>query len=118
MKQRHKIIIVGFPIFFLTILGFAYIEALGSITNSKSIEYREDCYDLEFQGVGGSMYNTLCDLRDQNEKLIEQNKQIIAEEQKQTKLLDQIDCYNFFYYANQRNWNCGIPLNLTGVWTP
>ena len=118
MKQRHKIIIVGFPIFFLTILGFAYIEALGSITNSKSIEYREDCDTVNLREYHNVLDSLVCDLRDQNEKLIEQNKQIIAEEQKQTKLLDQIDCYNFFYYANQRNWNCGIPLNLTGVWTP
>lgn len=49
---------------------------------------------------------------------------ILEEEQKQTALLDQIDCYTHhpigafgFQYSTQARI-CGEPLNVTGVWTP
>jgi hypothetical protein len=110
-------VIIGFPITFLTILGFAYIDALALIENPLTNNYREDCKANNFLNGGGD-YFVLCDIRDQNEKLIEQNKQIIIEEQKQTVLLDHIDCYTEFYFTMQKHEQCGDPLNITGVWTP
>jgi len=53
-------------------------------------------------------------------------RHILEEEQNQTALLDQINCYTAYqfvdgWYPNQivNKFNqCGKPLNLTGVWTP
>lgn len=45
-------------------------------------------------------------------------EQILQEEQKQTALLDHIDCRNNYYYLRDVRYYCGDPLNVTGVWTP
>jgi len=52
-------------------------------------------------------------------------EQILQEEQKQTRLLDQIDCYNSYqtiggysFRVIQMHEHCGEPLNLSGNWKP
>ena len=117
LNRDKKIILVALPITFLGVLGLAYIDALALIENPISNQYKEDCRASNFLNAGGS-YFVLCDLRDQNEKLIEQNNELIIEEQKQTALLDHIDCYTGFYYTMQKHQHCGYPLNFTGVWNP
>lgn len=44
------------------------------------------------------------------------HKELLKEEQKQTALLDQIDCLT--YYNGKDMLKCGRPLNITGVYHP
>lgn len=122
LNRDKKIILLGLPITFLGVFGIAYIQALGSIEDSKPIEYREDCDTVNFSVYNNGMFSVLCDLREQNEKLIDQNDRIILELQKQTALLDHIDCsensMKGYYGYKTTKEICGDPLNVTGVWNP
>lgn len=125
MKREQKLLIViGIPVISLLFFGIAYIEALGQMASFHEIEYREDCDTVNPSVFNNGVYSLVCDLREQNEKLIEQNDILILEAQKQTALLDQSNCYNFYINVGgiitkrQIADRCGEPLNFTGAYTP
>lgn len=117
MNINNKVMIISIPIIIISFFGIAYIEAVGELNNYDSITYMGDC-GTSSGFIFGGIYGVLCDIREQNEI-------IIREEQKQTALLDHIDCVStyggstmYFTHDLDRIERCGHPLNITGGYKP
>jgi len=110
----------------ILIMGIAGLVILAFVLNDA---YGNTEYTTTYRGEFGGLYNVTTQKEDDH-KVLHIIEQILEEEQKQTALLDHMDCMIFWkhnalggitdldYYQY-----CGLPLNYTGVmdmdrWSP
>ena len=127
MNKETLALILVMGIAGLVILTFVLNDAYGTHELSPYSIIHEECvtrtsYTQHWVNEFNTGYNTA----EFNRSLCVETilMDMLEEEQKQTALLDHIDCmqYENIYggqFSHKRGWgNCGEPLNLTGVWNP
>jgi len=129
----------------LVILAFVLNDAYGVHEPSGWLDIQETCFERTgytqhfISSIDGKPYDKdgvtfdwcieglLIDIHETQFANLGYLNEILKEEQKQTALLDQSNCFAYYEYTGgySRTYNskahkefCGEPLNLTGVWTP